>query len=46
MLGLTEGDIGAEPLWVKAGKEQLVIPLTSERAVRNIARTPRRSPAC
>jgi trans-2,3-dihydro-3-hydroxyanthranilate isomerase len=23
-------------LWVKAGKEQLVIPLTSERAVRNI----------
>ena len=32
MLGLTEADIGAEPLWVKAGKEQLVIPLTSERA--------------
>ena len=25
-----------EPLWVKAGKEQLVIPLTSERAVRNM----------
>jgi trans-2,3-dihydro-3-hydroxyanthranilate isomerase len=36
MLGLTEADIGAEPLWVKAGKEQLVIPLTSERAVRNV----------
>jgi trans-2,3-dihydro-3-hydroxyanthranilate isomerase len=36
MLGLTEADIGNEPLWVKAGKEQLVIPLTSERAVRNI----------
>lgn len=36
MLGLTESDIGAEPLWVKAGKEQLVIPLTSERAVRSV----------
>src|ERR1044072_2629506 len=36
MLGLTEGDVGPEPLWVKAGKEQLVIPLTSERAVRNV----------
>jgi PhzF family phenazine biosynthesis protein len=36
MLGLTEGDIGREPLWVKAGKEQLIIPLISERAVRNI----------
>ena len=36
MLGLAEGDIGAQPLWVKAGKEQLVIPLTSERAVRSV----------
>ncbi|HKU13692.1 MAG TPA: PhzF family phenazine biosynthesis protein [Steroidobacteraceae bacterium] len=36
MLGLSESDIGAEPLWVKAGKEQLVVPLTSERAVRNV----------
>jgi trans-2,3-dihydro-3-hydroxyanthranilate isomerase len=35
MLGLAESDIGADPLWVKAGKEQLVIPLTSERAVRS-----------
>lgn len=35
MLGLIESDIGAQPLWVKAGKEQLVIPLTSERAVRS-----------
>jgi len=35
MLGLTESDIGREPLWVKAGKEQLIVPLTSERAVRN-----------
>jgi trans-2,3-dihydro-3-hydroxyanthranilate isomerase len=36
MLGLAESDIGAQPLWVKAGKEQLVIPLTSERAVRSV----------
>jgi trans-2,3-dihydro-3-hydroxyanthranilate isomerase len=35
MLGLAESDIGERPLWVKAGKEQLIIPLTSERAVRN-----------
>ena len=34
MLGLVESDIGNRPLWVKAGKEQLVIPLTSEAAVR------------
>src|SRR5690606_21169776 len=27
-------DIGERPLWIKAGKEQLVIPLTSEAAVR------------
>jgi PhzF family phenazine biosynthesis protein len=36
MLGLAEGDIGAEPLWVKAGKEQLIVPLSSERAVRSV----------
>jgi trans-2,3-dihydro-3-hydroxyanthranilate isomerase len=35
MLGLTESDIGREALWVKAGKEQLIVPLTSERAVRS-----------
>jgi PhzF family phenazine biosynthesis protein len=35
MLGLKESDIGREPLLVKAGKEQLIIPLTSESAVRN-----------
>jgi len=35
MLGLTASDIGREPLWIKAGKEQLVVPLTSERAVRS-----------
>ena len=34
MLGLEASDIGEQPLWVKAGKEQLVIPLTSEAAVR------------
>jgi PhzF family phenazine biosynthesis protein len=34
MLGLEVGDIGEQPLWVKAGKEQLIIPLTSEAAVR------------
>src|SRR5688500_9878636 len=34
MLGLDVNDIGARPLWVKAGKEQLIIPLTSEAAVR------------
>jgi trans-2,3-dihydro-3-hydroxyanthranilate isomerase len=34
MLGLAVDDIGERPLWVKAGKEQLIVPLTSERAVR------------
>lgn len=34
MLGLETGDIGERPLWMKTGKEQLVIPLTSEAAVR------------
>ena len=34
MLGLTEDDIDSKPLWVKAGKEQLIIPLRSEKAVR------------
>ena len=36
MLGLVESDIGSQALWVKAGKEQLVVPLTNERAVRNV----------
>lgn len=35
MLGLAAEDIGDRPLWVKAGKEQLIVPLTSERAVRS-----------
>jgi PhzF family phenazine biosynthesis protein len=34
ILGLAEGDIAEWPLWVSAGKEQLVIPLTSVEAVR------------
>src|SRR6204780_4269004 len=33
-LGLQLHDIGERPLWVKAGKEQLVVPLTSTDAVR------------
>jgi PhzF family phenazine biosynthesis protein len=36
-LGITERDIGERPLWVKAGKEQLVVPLNSEEAVRRVA---------
>lgn len=36
MLSLDEKDLGAEPLWIKAGKEQLIIPLTSEAAVRRV----------
>jgi trans-2,3-dihydro-3-hydroxyanthranilate isomerase len=38
-LGLKTGDIGDRPLWVKAGKEQLVVPLTSTDAVRRAAPT-------
>jgi len=34
MLGLDEAEIGDRPLWVNAGTEQLVVPLTSEAAVR------------
>jgi trans-2,3-dihydro-3-hydroxyanthranilate isomerase len=33
-LGLDAQDIGERPLWIKAGKEQLVVPLTSIEAVR------------
>jgi trans-2,3-dihydro-3-hydroxyanthranilate isomerase len=35
MLGLADSDIGESPLWVDAGSEQLLIPLTSFAAVRN-----------
>ena len=34
ILGLNSGDVGEWPLWVNAGKEQLVVPLTSVDAVR------------
>jgi trans-2,3-dihydro-3-hydroxyanthranilate isomerase len=33
-LGLEEADIDERPLWVKAGKEQLIVPLRSMDAVR------------
>src|SRR6266513_3047541 len=36
MLGLEEHDIGERPLWVNAGTEQLIVPLTSEAAVRRL----------
>jgi trans-2,3-dihydro-3-hydroxyanthranilate isomerase len=36
-LGLAEADIGDRPLWVKAGKEQLIVPLVSLDAVRRAA---------
>src|SRR5882724_3281653 len=39
-LGLELRDIGERPLWVKAGKEQLVVPLTSTDAVRKAAPVP------
>jgi trans-2,3-dihydro-3-hydroxyanthranilate isomerase len=39
-LGLEAGDIGERPLWVKAGKEQLVVPLRSAEAVRRAAPQP------
>ena len=39
-LGLKVSDIGERPLWVKAGKEQLVVPLTSTDAVRRAAPVP------
>src|SRR3954470_17985044 len=40
LLGLEAPDIGFQPLWVKAGREQLIIPLTSEAAVRRVAPKP------
>jgi trans-2,3-dihydro-3-hydroxyanthranilate isomerase len=33
-LNLNDSDLGSRPLWVKAGKEQLIVPLTSADAVR------------
>lgn len=40
MLSLDLSDIGDQPLWVKAGKEQLIVPLTSEAAVRRASPRP------
>jgi PhzF family phenazine biosynthesis protein len=37
MLGLEERDLGERPLWVNAGAEQLIVPLTSEAAVRRVS---------
>ena len=34
MLGLAEEDIGEWPLWISAGREQLMVPLKSREAVR------------
>jgi PhzF family phenazine biosynthesis protein len=36
MLGLEESQIGDRPLWVNAGKEQLIVPLRDEPAVRAV----------
>jgi trans-2,3-dihydro-3-hydroxyanthranilate isomerase len=36
MLGLEEHDVGERPLWVNTGTEQLIVPLTSEAAVRRV----------
>lgn len=37
ILGLRPGDVAEWPLWVNAGKEQLVVPLASREAVRRAA---------
>jgi trans-2,3-dihydro-3-hydroxyanthranilate isomerase len=37
MLGLTVSELGATPLWINTGSEQLVIPLVSAEAVRRCA---------
>jgi trans-2,3-dihydro-3-hydroxyanthranilate isomerase len=40
LLGLTDGDLLDRPLWVKAGREQLVVPLANEAAVRKASPDP------
>jgi PhzF family phenazine biosynthesis protein len=37
ILGLAEGDIAGQPLWVNAGKEQLLVPVATAEAVRRAA---------
>jgi len=39
-LGLAESDLGERPLWLKAGKEQLIVPLRSLEAVRRASPRP------
>jgi len=41
MLGLTEQDLLDRPLWVKAGKEQLIVPLANAAAVTRAAPDPK-----
>ena len=36
-LGLAAADVAERPLWLKAGREQLIVPLASEAAVRRAA---------
>lgn len=40
LLGLATTEIGERPLWVNAGREQMVVPLTSEDAVRRVVVRP------
>jgi PhzF family phenazine biosynthesis protein len=40
MLGLDRRDIGERPLWVSTGREQLIVPLASEDAVRRVRPQP------
>lgn len=40
MLGLEPQDIGERPLWVSTGREQLIIPVRSEEAVRRVRPQP------
>jgi PhzF family phenazine biosynthesis protein len=39
-LGVDSRDIGERPLWLKAGKEQLVVPLVSVETVRRVSPEP------
>jgi trans-2,3-dihydro-3-hydroxyanthranilate isomerase len=41
LLGLTEQDLLDRPLWVKAGKEQLIVPLANAAAVMRAAPDPK-----
>ena len=41
LLGLTEQDVLDRPLWVKAGKEQLIVPLANAAAVMRAAPDPK-----